>query len=1341
MQLDPDAYDSKVKEMVALQHNPGNKDRPTSSSRPNPEKKAVKRKTQKKKPTSSSPKSDNGLQAIAKAVAPIFGLDVAVHGRLNEKFIELLDELAKYMMKKGEPFRARAYQKAQETIMLYPSEITPDNYGALKSLPNIGETIMHKFKEYVTTGKITVLERERADPANILADIYGVGPKKAKELIDKGIRTIDQLRERQDELLNSVQRTGLKYYEDILKRIPRYEIDEYNKIFQREFTATASPLAKYEIVGSYRRGAKTSGDIDVIITSTDKSDFKQFIDRLVETKKIVEILSRGESKCLVIMKLGSGSQVVARRVDFLYCSPDEYPFSVLYFTGSKTFNTVMRGRALSLGYSLNEHGLYRMSNKTKGAKVVHHFADERAIFAFLKMEYKSPENRIDGRSVVAIAGSPKVEMLEPVVPISKIYKKEQPKQNKAAEVVGSDVTVDLAGEHHKASNPALLFMGDTVNPHKNRTQKKTKAEKAAEQLAKAEELAKLEQQKAEQQRLEKEKEQQKIEKQKLDSQLAKANMKEDDKQAKIDEKERLKAEKAAIKKMEQHEKQLAKREEALAKKEAKQKEMAAKKMAKAPAATTRKKTPTKIKDPTKMKAPTKPRVTKKKSPIDASEKKEIKIATPTKVKGTRKKREPKKTMAQEFNVLSPSHEQLDPLVQASAPKSVGPIIQVDPVLTALRHYRENGIKVLTPFPEQTLNKMIIMARNKYYNLTEEDQTLYLTDEEFDILKEYIEEKYPDNEVVQEVGAAITITGKNKVKLPYNMPSMDKFKPDKGDLARKIGGYRDKCVISCKIDGVSGLYSCEGPTPKLYTRGNGIVGQDISHLIPFLDLPNKDLTKDVVVRGEFIMSKATFASKYADKFANARNLVAGAINRTAADEKIRDIHFVTYEVIRPVKMPSEQMHDLAEMGFRVVQNRNVNTDQITNEFLSDILKDWRQSYEYEIDGIIVTEDQIHPRTAGNPEYAFAYKTVIEGNHAEVVVTDVVWTASKDGFLKPVVHFKPVKLSGVSISKATGINGAFIETNKIGLGAVVQIIRSGDVIPKIVQVVKPAEEPLMPTVPYVWNETHIDVLLEDAGSDETVRNKNIAKFFADIKVEGLGPKNVEKIIAAGFDSIPKILKMTEADFKTIDGFQRKMADKLHKGIHQRLNAADLTTIMAASNMMGRGFSSKKVAAILERYPDILISTEPEPDKIRKLAAIEGMSEKTAGPFIQRIPAFLGFLQECGLTGLLGNVMVNNTEGTDAAAADGGGGIAVNPSKLSVDTSHPLYKKNVVFSGVRNKDLEDRLTRIGATISNAVSGNTYALITPDTSGTSTKIQKAKEKGVRIFTPKEFEDFEKTL
>jgi DNA polymerase/3'-5' exonuclease PolX len=154
--------------------------------------------------------------------------------RLNEKIIELLEELASIMMKHGEPFRARAYQKATETIILYPTDITPANYKAMEKQPGIGSTIIEKLDEYIKTGTLRVLERERENPVNILADVYGVGPKKAKELVNKGIKTIAELREHQDEL-NNVQKIGLKYYEDILKRIPRKEIDDYHAIFQNAF--------------------------------------------------------------------------------------------------------------------------------------------------------------------------------------------------------------------------------------------------------------------------------------------------------------------------------------------------------------------------------------------------------------------------------------------------------------------------------------------------------------------------------------------------------------------------------------------------------------------------------------------------------------------------------------------------------------------------------------------------------------------------------------------------------------------------------------------------------------------------------------------------------------------------------------------------------------------------------------------------------------------------------------------------------------------------------------------------------------------------------------------------
>ena len=109
---------------------------------------------------------------------------------------------------------------------------------------------------------------------------------------------------------------------------------------------------KFEIVGSYRRGKKESGDIDVIITSETREVFKNFVSKLILDGVIIEVLSRGSSKSLVIGRLNDKS--TPRRIDFLY-SPEEYAFATLYFTGSKMFNTVMR--LTSMGLSLNEHGL------------------------------------------------------------------------------------------------------------------------------------------------------------------------------------------------------------------------------------------------------------------------------------------------------------------------------------------------------------------------------------------------------------------------------------------------------------------------------------------------------------------------------------------------------------------------------------------------------------------------------------------------------------------------------------------------------------------------------------------------------------------------------------------------------------------------------------------------------------------------------------------------------------------------------------------------------------------------------------------------------------------------
>lgn len=1059
--------------------------------------------------------------------------------RLNEQLIDVFDKLAGILQKQGEPFKSRAYQKAQETIILVQEDITKDNFSRLlKGKPGIGDAIIQKVKEFAETGTLRLLEREKENPVNILTDVYGIGPKKAKDLIAAGITNIDQLKSKKDKVLNAVQKVGLQYYEDILERIPRSEIDEYSAIFNKTFTKK-SETDKFEIVGSYRRGAKTSGDIDIIITSDTGKTFDAFIDDLVKQKIILEILSRGKSKCLVITRLNDSA--AARRVDFLYTTPQEYPFSVLYFTGSKTFNTVMRARALTMGYSLNEHGLSHMSKKTdsmtaadrKGKLVDHVFPDEQSIFKFLRMEYKTPEQRVDGRSVSGLTSVAEAE--KPPIEIGKTLSKE--------EALGDKVVII-----RRKKNKMTTEKKTEIPPNKRKTMRKKE---------------------------------------------------------------------------------------------------------------------------------TKTKVTLDLIPESDSEKKE-KLQEETGNKGTKK--------AKEKQIKG---------IRVTKKKAM---TKGD---KAIQNFKTSGISVLEGLKEKELVKMVVLSNDAYYN----GEAPLLTDNEYDILKEFVEKKFPKNTVIKEVGAPVE---KNKVTLPYHMASMDKIKPDTGALNAWKAKYKGPYVTSCKLDGVSGMYSTEQKDAKLYTRGNGKIGQDITHLIKHMNFP---AIPGIVVRGEFIIPKAVFDSKYKEQFANPRNLVSGIVNRQTMDTKIKDLHFVAYEVIKPELKPSEQMAFLQKNGFETVMNKSL--PEITNDILSETLMKLRKDYEYEIDGIIVANDAVYPRTDKNPAHAFAFKMVLSDQVAEAKVVDVIWNASKDGYLKPRVRIEPIRLAGVTIEYATGFNASFIESKKIGIGAIIKIIRSGDVIPHIQEVIAPAENAKMPDVKYTWNSTHVDIVLENKSEDSTVLQKNVAGFFKGIEVDGLSGGNISKIFNAGFDTIPKIVKMTKEDFLTIDGFKEKMAVKLSDGIREKLERATLLTIMSASNIFGRGFSDKKIELILNDLgPAILTSEDTEEYKVAKIERLKGMSTKTAEAFIENIPEFLEFLEDCDLEAKLNTVKKMKTP----------------------DKTHALFGKSVVLSGTRDKELEKRLKEVGAVLGSAVSKNTFAVITPDVESDTGKVAKAKELNVPVLTPEEF-------
>ena len=187
----------------------------------------------------------------------------------NNDFIEILSELKNNQILLGDQFRSKAYSKAEFELIKYNKPIY--SVDQIKHLPNIGKTIIEKLNEFVKTGKVNAIEKEKNNPILLFSKVYGIGPKKAKELINKGITSIQQLKEN-EELLNDKQKIGLKYYEDIIQRIPRSEIELYKKMLESNFKESAPPDSTFEIVGSYRRGNETSGDIDIIITNKNNNN-------------------------------------------------------------------------------------------------------------------------------------------------------------------------------------------------------------------------------------------------------------------------------------------------------------------------------------------------------------------------------------------------------------------------------------------------------------------------------------------------------------------------------------------------------------------------------------------------------------------------------------------------------------------------------------------------------------------------------------------------------------------------------------------------------------------------------------------------------------------------------------------------------------------------------------------------------------------------------------------------------------------------------------------------------------------------------------------------------------
>jgi DNA ligase (NAD+) len=646
----------------------------------------------------------------------------------------------------------------------------------------------------------------------------------------------------------------------------------------------------------------------------------------------------------------------------------------------------------------------------------------------------------------------------------------------------------------------------------------------------------------------------------------------------------------------------------------------------------------------------------------------------------------------------------------TSPKREKKVFEVIPEV--LSSIKKSPSKFIEKVKTKDLVIVLQYLAEQYYNIG----VSIVSDEIYDMLRDALKEKDPKNKFLKTVGAPIS---KDKVKLPYPMGSLDKIKSE-DDMDKWKKKYKGPFVISDKLDGVSAqIYKDKDGNISMYSRGDGIEGQDITHLLKYVvdkDFEWDKYPKEMSVRGELIMTRENF-EKIKDKMKNARNAVAGLVNSKNIDTSIANLtQFIAYSVVYPLYKQEEQMKLLDKMEFNTVKYKV--TKKINFDILSEYLIDRRKNSEFEVDGIVVFDSsKTYPVEEGNPEYGFAFKTVLNDQVAETIVKDVHWDITMDSYLKPTIEIEPVDLVGVRIVSATAFNAKYVVDNKLGPGAIVKIVRSGDVIPHIMEVVKPAEEPKMPDVPYQWVEpTNVDIIMRDlfGAYKDTVTVKKLVFFFKTLEVKYLDEGIVRKLVTAGYNTIPKILKADKEKLASIDGLGKKMITKIFDNINNSFDKMNLTKFMASSHIFGRGVGDRKLKLILDIYPDLFQKDWDDDTLYEKIMDIKGFSDITTKKVVENMHEFMEFYNSINKIKDISHIMEVKEKET------------IKGDKFK--------NMSIVFTGFRNKEWEDIITTQGGKISSSISSKTSLVVCKDINESSSKIEKAKELNIKLLSMEEF-------
>uniref|UniRef100_A0A3B4X7F3 DNA polymerase n=1 Tax=Seriola lalandi dorsalis TaxID=1841481 RepID=A0A3B4X7F3_SERLL len=316
---------------------------------------------------------------------------------LNEGITDFLVELANYEKNVNRAIhKYNAYRKAASTIAKYPNKIRSGEEA--KKLDGVGAKIAEKIDEFLQTGKLRKLEKIRNDDTsssiNFLTRVTGIGYVLSIQI--KNPLNIEHK-------LNHHQQIGLKYFEEFEKRIPRAEMEKMETLILGELKEIDTEYIG-TICGSYRRGAASSGDIDILLTHPDYTSQTEkqpkllhaVVNHLESIGFVTDTLSKGDTKFMGVCQLQPSDEdeeeYLHRRIDIRLIPKDQYYCGVLYFTGSDIFNKNMRTHALEKGFTLNEYTI-RPLGVTGMAGEPLLVDSERDIFEYIHYKYREPKDR------------------------------------------------------------------------------------------------------------------------------------------------------------------------------------------------------------------------------------------------------------------------------------------------------------------------------------------------------------------------------------------------------------------------------------------------------------------------------------------------------------------------------------------------------------------------------------------------------------------------------------------------------------------------------------------------------------------------------------------------------------------------------------------------------------------------------------------------------------------------------------------------------------------------------------------------------------------------------------